>query len=175
MGSASGRRKCCQFYYDRGYDEGFKGYRNSGRPLDAPWEELELFHASGTISKSLAGLWRNGFDEGRRDQRERQQKEKYAYYNYTWKRKGLQDVLRSLDWGFKLEYSPNGGWPRHPFTLSSETGGTILRRTTKDLRLAHDYADNSGHRSAIHRELCKLPSEARDRREADKAAHRVKL
>lgn len=173
MGSASGRRKCCQFYFDRGYREGFERGRYNGKPIDEPWEENALIHASGTISRSLGGLWRYGYDQGLKDRGSKSNPR--AYYEYTLKRKNLQDVLASLEDGFKLEYKPDSGWPRHPFTLTSQGGAFIWRRTTADLRHALDHANHSGERSPIHAALVELPSEARNRRQADRAVHRVKL
>jgi len=64
MGSAEGRRKCCEHFFNAGYRHGFQG---TTKPRGDTWENWELHHYAGTVSKTFKGLYRIGHEWGTRD------------------------------------------------------------------------------------------------------------
>lgn len=148
MGSAAGRRKCCEYYYVRGYNAGWDGTgRWAGNAFDAPWDDRELYNMAGTVSTMLAGLYRSGLEQGAKD-REKANRRRHPYYDYRVQKAGAQDILNLLDDGFLLRYERSSGWPDHPFIVRSQPGGIVYRRTAVDLSLAQD-ADYYKHRKLL--------------------------
>lgn len=62
MGSAEGRRKCCESFFCRGYHEGLSGRKIS----QDEWPGARFYYA-GTVSNSLSGLFWRGYEEGVED------------------------------------------------------------------------------------------------------------
>lgn len=133
MGSALGRRRCCQSYFEHGYKDGFDGQGG-----DQAAEGRALLQAARTVSKSLAGLYRAGFEMGVKDRKEGKKRD-YGYYDHVRAKKKLGDVLNPLDQGFTLIYAPTSIFPNHPWQLSSETGLIVVRRSVEELEIARDY------------------------------------
>lgn len=144
MGSAAGRRKCCEFFFVRGYQAGRADTVSQWDNFLA--DEKALMYAASTVSKSFCGLFRNGYAMGLLDKDKGPRA--HAYYDYKVSKADGHDILNLMDQGFILRYEPTTGWPNHPFTLSSQPGGIVYRRSSADWALAQD-ADYYKHHKVL--------------------------
>lgn len=79
MGSAEGRRKCCMYFWQRGYHAGFTGIARGNRVDEMPSAATIGFFAN-TGSPSFKGLWRMGFRMGLNDRHANHKSREFTGY-----------------------------------------------------------------------------------------------